>query len=119
MKTKIISVILAVIICIPFISLAVSAAAETTAQSGEGEFRLTVDVNKRETNIVEDENGILGLITDDSEKQQKEANKKIYIAVLSVLLVIAVIVLVVSLRRVPDEEDIELDDDSADAEKKE
>lgn len=118
MKTKIISVILAVIICIPFASLAVSAASETAASS-RGEFKLTVDVNKRETNIVEDENGILGLITDDSEKQQKEANKKIYIAVLSVLLVIAIIVLIVSLRRVPDEEDIELDENSADAEKKE
>lgn len=117
MKRRIISVILAVLVCIPFAVLAVGAA--TTASQGDGEFHLTVDVNKRETNIVYDDDGLIGMLTDNSEKEQKEANKIVYIAVLSVLLVVAIIVLIVSLRRVPDEEDIELDEDSADAEKKE
>lgn len=81
-----------------------------TQKKGSGTFELTINPNKRETDISFITDGLIGAATpgaQDSAKQQ--TNKKIWIGVLCVLLVIAVIVLIVSLRRVPDK-DKELDD---------
>lgn len=92
----------------------VPAAAPTTQAArpqGGGAFELTIDPNKRETDISFITDGLMGAAApgaQDSAKQQ--LNKKIWVGVLCVLLVIAVIVLIVSLRRVPDKDNKELDD---------
>lgn len=97
--------IIVLLLCvIPMFSLMVPVYAEE--ETSEFDFQLEIDVNKRYTDISEMDEYNEEFFQDAFEDEKiKESNKIIYIAILSVLLVIAVIVLIVSLRRVPDAED--------------
>ena len=70
------------------------------------EIRITLDVNERYTNIseIDDDDPYLGK---SEETLQKDKNKKVYIAVLVILLVISLGILVYTLRKVPSEKGIE------------
>lgn len=80
-------------------------ASETTKSAQTTEFVLEVDVNKRYTNFADE--------TQADEIQEKE-NEKIdgrktaYIAVLCATLAVSVVILAVSLKRVPKEENIDI-----------
>ncbi len=74
--------------------------------ANEEEFHLEIDVNKRNTDIsVLDDPTDAALYQSDAGKKE-ESRKNAYIAVLVVALVISVIVLVFTLKRVPPEEKI-------------
>ncbi len=99
---------LSVLICslLLFSAFTVSAFAETNTTAEETtEFVLEIDVNKRYTDIVEDTDG---LIDDNSEDKDNGAKKTVYIAVLVAALVVSIVILAVSLKRVPKEEDIDI-----------
>ena len=73
------------------------------------EIEITLDVNKRYTNISEmDEDDPFMSKTD--ETLRKERNKKVYVTVLVTLLIIAVGVLIYTLKKVPSEKQIEAAD---------
>ncbi len=73
------------------------------------EFRLEIDVEKRYTDISEmDDYHKAFLDVVDETEDKKDSRKMVYIAILSVLLVAAIVILVVSLKRVPSEEDGDL-----------
>lgn len=78
------------------------------AEAEEGELELTIDVNKRYTDISEEAESDNLFLYGEKEEETKNAKRNTYIAVLSVALVVAVIILVVSLKRVPKEEDIDV-----------
>lgn len=99
MKTKLISVIMCVVIMISMLVMCGAAA--------EKEPDLTLDFNKRYTDILEyDEvsDPYLDTTKNSEEKQQK---RDIYVVVLVVLLIIAIIVFVYTLRKVPAEKELE------------
>ena len=74
----------------------------------EGELELTLDVNKRYTDISEEaESDNLFLYGEQAEKE-KNTKRNTYIAILSVALVVAVVILVVTLKKVPKEDDIDV-----------
>jgi len=97
---------LSVLICalLLFSAFTVSAFAETNTTAEETtEFVLEIDVNKRYTDIAEDTDGYFSV--DDKDK---DTNKTVYIAVLVAALVVSIVILAVSLKRVPKEEDIDI-----------
>lgn len=96
---KIISVILSAFLVFGGCAPCVLAANEETT-----EFVLEIDVNKRYTDFVEDTEGL----TTDADEEEKENKKMIYIAVLVAALVVSVVILVVSLKRVPEEENVDI-----------
>lgn len=80
-------------------------APETTRTAKTTEFVLEVDVNKRYTNFADE--------TEPDEIQEKEnekinGRKTVYIAILCAALVVSVVVLAVSLKRVPKEDEIDI-----------
>ena len=75
--------------------------------SEEDGLTFTVDVNERYTDISELGEGE-NLFGTNPDKEERETKKTIYISVLVVALVISVIVLVLALKRVPDEKNIQL-----------
>ncbi len=74
----------------------------------EGEFELTIDVNNRYTDISEEADGENLFLYGEQAEKEKNAKRNTYIALLSVALVVAVVILVVSLKRVPKEEDVDV-----------
>lgn len=95
---------------------ALTALAQTTAESTTvietqeqtkivetTEFVLEVDVNKRYTNFANEAEEEF-----NEEKEENNTKKTVYIAILSAALVVSVVILAVSLKRVPKEEDIDI-----------
>ena len=78
------------------------------AASEEGELELTIDVNERYTDIAEEAESDNLFLYGEIEEEEKNVKRNTYVAVLSVALVIAIIILVITLRRVPKEEDIDV-----------
>ncbi|MGN0527139.1 MAG: hypothetical protein ACI4IF_06850 [Acutalibacteraceae bacterium] len=102
MKIKILSVLMCIIAFLGVLSPIALAAEEATVMP------FTVNPEKRVTDITELEEGENPFNFTKQEKERKENRKTMYVAVLCVALVISVIVLVLSLRKIPDEENIEL-----------
>lgn len=95
MKNKILSVFLCVIL---FLSL-VTPVALASNNSPE----LTLDFNKRYTDISDYDDINDPYLNLEENRQEKEQKRNIYAAVLIVLLIIAIIVFIRAIRRVPDE----------------
>ncbi len=76
----------------------------------EADFQLTIDVNERYTDISDTVEGQDLFGYRHQEEKEKTTKRNTYIAILSVALVIAVIILVVCLKRVPKEKDITIGD---------
>lgn len=103
---RIISVLLCVMLLLSGASFTAFAGEDKDKTDETTEFVLEIDVNKRYTDFVEDTDG---LIEDTTEKKQmSEGQKTVYIAVLVSALVVSVVILAVSLKRVPKEEDIDI-----------
>lgn len=110
--------IIAVFLCVILLSGAFSFSAIATEGSSETEqvtqqktiqeteLVLELDVNKRYTDIVENTDGLVTGIED--EKELSDNQKTVYIAVLCAALVVSVVVLAVSLKKVPKEEDVDI-----------
>ncbi len=81
-----------------------------TVAADEADFQLTIDVNERYTDISDTVEGedVFGYRT--TQAKEKETRRATYIAILSVALVAAVIILIVTVRRVPKEDDIKIGD---------
>ena len=103
---KIISFLLSVVLLLSAFSFTAFAAKDKTEAEETTEFVLEIDVNKRYTDIVEDSDGMLEVTEDDKELSDNQ--KTVYIAVLVSALVISVVILAVSIKRVPKEEDIDI-----------
>lgn len=102
---KIISVLLCALLLFSVASLSAFGAEEST-KAEETELVLEIDVNKRYTDIVEETDG---LVTTMEEKKELTDNQKtVYIAILCAALAVSVVVLVVSLKKVPKEENIDI-----------
>ncbi len=78
------------------------------AEADEGELELTIDVNRRYTDIAEEAESDNLFLYGEKAEEEKNSKRNTYIAVLSVALVIAVVILVLTLKRVPKEEDIDV-----------
>lgn len=106
MKLKLLSVFFAIVSCVSLFIVPVSASVE-----------LPIDVEERYTDITYlDETNVYGEVVNAEEEQELQTKKNVYIAVLSVLLVISIIVLIVTLKRAKD--DKLLKDEPESAEKK-
>lgn len=79
-------------------------ATEKGATTETTEFVLDIDVNERYTDIFDDTDGNETEETDE----EKGTGKTVYIAILCAALVVSVVILAVSLKRVPKEEDIDI-----------
>lgn len=90
--------------CIPF------ASAKNDEETESTSFVFEIDVNERYTDIIEatEDEEFYKLFVENGEEKQAENNRNIYIAVLMSALVVSVIVLVVSLKRVPKEDEIDV-----------
>ena len=102
---KIISVLLCVILLFSAFSLSAFAAKENT-KTEETELVLEIDVNKRYTDIFDETDGMV--TTMEEKKELSDNQKMVYIAILCAALVVSVVVLVVSLKKVPKEEDVDI-----------
>ncbi len=69
------------------------------------ELELTIDVNKRYTDIsmIEDD----PFLSQESQAKKEEQNRNTYIIILVVLLIISICVLIFTLKKVPSEKEIE------------
>lgn len=93
-----------------------SAVAQVKALSAETtEFVLEFDVNKRYTDISDDTQ----TEEEDDGETLRDPKKTAYIAVLCAVLAVAVVVLAVSLKRVPKEENIDISGKTNEKSKKE
>lgn len=79
-------------------------ATKKSSTANTTEFVLDIDVNERYTDIFDDTDGY---VTEKTE-EEKESSKTVYIAILCAALVVSVVILAVSLKRVPKEEDIDI-----------
>ena len=95
MKTKFLSLLMFVII---LFSMAVTAYAEPD---------LTIDFNKRYTDILEYDEVNDPLLNLEENAQAKEQKRNVYVVVLVACLVVAVVVFIYTLRKVPDEKTFE------------
>ena len=106
---KILPVLMCVLVLMGTVSLGVFATNDEKNEEKQPEtteFVLEIDVNKRYTDIVEDTYGVYS--NKEEKKELSENQKTVYIAVVVTALVISVVILVVSLKRVPKEEDIDI-----------
>ncbi len=101
---KIISVLLCAMLLLSAFSFTAFAAKDEAEDTTE--FVLEIDVNKRFTDFVEDSEGLVEATKD--KKEMTEGQKTVYIAVLVSALVVSVVILAVSVKRVPKEEDIDI-----------
>ena len=100
---KIISVLLCAVVLMSsysFSCLAANAGEKTNATT---EYVLEVDVNKRYTNFANDADEV-----QEQKEEEYDGKKTAYIAVLCAALVVSVVILAVSLKKVPKEEDIDI-----------
>lgn len=74
----------------------------------EGELELTLDVNKRYTDISDEAESDNLFLYGEQEQKEKDTKRNTYIGVLSVALIIAVVILVITLKKVPKEDDIDV-----------
>ena len=81
-----------------------SASESTTVKQSDSDYVLEVDVNKRYSNFANEEVDEI----QENENKKIDGKKSVYIAILCAALVVAVVILVVSLKRVPKEEDIDI-----------
>ena len=105
---KIISVLLCAVFLFSAFSFSAFAVKDNTETEKETETELVleIDVNKRYTDIVEETDG---LVTSAEDKKGLSDNQKtVYIAILCAALAVSVVVLAVSLKKVPKEEDIDI-----------
>ncbi len=103
---KIISVLLCVMLLLTAFSFTAFAGEDKDKTDETTEFVLEIDVNKRYTDFVEDTDGLVESTKD--KKEMTEGQRTVYIAVLVSALVVSVVVLVVSVKRVPKEADIDI-----------
>lgn len=103
---KIISVLLCVVFLFSAFSFTALGAKEESKTNETTEFVLEIDVNKRYTNFANDMDSAEE--NDDAEEKKLDKKTSIYIAILSAALVVAVVGLVVSLKKVPKEEDVDI-----------
>ena len=101
MTKKVLAVLLFTLVLFTMCSSVVVAAEE-------GEMELTIDVNRRYTDIAEQAENDNLFLYGEKEEEEKNTKRNTYIAVLSVALVVSVIILVISLKRVPKEDDIDV-----------
>ncbi len=99
MKNKILALVLCAFVCFLLCVPAIAANEEVP--------QLTLDFNKRYTDISEYEDVNDPYLDLDGNKEEKEKNRNIYVIILVVLLLIAVLVFVRALRKVPDEKTFE------------
>ncbi len=102
---KIISVLLCAVLLFGAFSFSAFAAKENT-KTEETELVLEIDVNKRYTDIVEETDGMVTSV--EEKKELSDNHKMVYIAILCAALVVSVVILAVSLKKVPKEEDIDI-----------
>ena len=76
------------------------------ASEKDEEIMITLDVNERYTDISE-MNEDDPFLSKSEETLNKERNKKVYIAVLVVLLLVSLCILLYTLKKVPSEKEIE------------
>ncbi|MBE6799997.1 MAG: hypothetical protein E7529_02190 [Ruminococcaceae bacterium] len=90
--------------CIPFASAKKEKETESTS------FVFEIDVNQRYTDIIDatEDAEYYQLHNNEDEEKQAQTRRNTYIAVLISALVVSVIVLIVSLKRVPKEEDVDI-----------
>ncbi|MBQ7114868.1 MAG: hypothetical protein IJN94_00475 [Clostridia bacterium] len=103
---KIISVLLCAVFLFSAFSFSAFAVKDNTETEKETELVLEIDVNKRYTDIYDETDG---MVTSLEEKKELTDNQKtVYIAILCAALVVSVVILAVSLKKVPKEEDIDI-----------
>ena len=103
---KIISVLLCAVFLFSAFSFSAFAVKDNTETEKETELVLEIDVNKRYTDIYDETDG---RVTSLEEKKELTDNQKtVYIAILCAALVVSVVILAVSLKKVPKEEDIDI-----------
>ncbi len=102
---KFISVLLCALLLLSVFSFTV-AGKEDEKTEETTEFVLEIDVNKRYTDFVEDSDGLIE--STKNKKEMTDGQKTVYIAVLVSALVVSVVVLAVSVKRVPKEENIDI-----------
>ncbi len=103
---KIISVLLCLVLLFSLASFSAYAAEDKNKTNETTEFVLEIDVNKRYTDIVENADGLI--LGSENEKTMSDGQKTVYIAVLCAALAVSVVILAVSLKKVPKEEDIDI-----------
>lgn len=105
---KIISVLLCAMLLLSSASFTALAGKEKEEETTEFVFEL--DVNERYTNIKEatDDAQFYEQYNNEDEEKQAQVKRNTYIAVLVSALVVSVVILAVSLKRVPKEEDIDI-----------
>lgn len=102
MKIKVLSIIFAILSCVSLFIVPVSASVE-----------LPIDVEERYTDITYlDETNVYGEVVNAEEEQELQTKKTVYIAVLSVLLVISIVILIVTLKRAKDDKLIKEETDT-------
>ncbi len=105
---KIISVLLCVVFLFSAFSFSALAAEENTETEKETEFVLEIDVNKRYTDFANEADMVQDESKDGEENKGLDGKTSVYIAILCAALVVSVVILVVSLKKVPKEEDIDI-----------
>ena len=103
---KIISVLLCAFFLFSVVSFSAFAAEEKNETNETTELMLEIDVNKRYTDIVENTGGLI--LGEENEKNMSDGQKTVYVAVLCAALVVSVVILAVSLKKVPKEDDIDI-----------
>ena len=90
--------------CLPLASAKKADSEESTS------FVFEVDVNERYTDIIDatDDAEYYQYFNNEDEEKQAQVQRNTYIAVLVAALVVSVIVLIVSLKRVPKEDEIDI-----------
>lgn len=90
--------------CVPF------ASAKNEEETASTSFVFEIDVNQRYTDIIDatDDAEYYQIYNNEDEEKQLQTRRNTYIAVLVSALVVSVIVLVVSLKRVPKEDEIDV-----------
>ncbi len=105
MKTRVIALLLCVLSIFTLFSVVACAATE------QAELEITIDVNKRYTDILYPEEVNDPLLELDSNKKEMENKRNIYVTVLVVLLVIAIGILIYTLKKAPSEDSLKASDD--------
>ena len=98
-----------------------SLCAPCAVAANEADFQLTIDVNERYTDIIDatEDEEFYKIYNNENEEKQAQTRRNTYIAVLVSALVVSVIVLVVSLKRVPKEDEIMLESENKNGKNKE
>ncbi len=100
---------LAVLICVlVLLPCCVSLASAKKETEKETEIEFTLDYNQRYTDIIEVSDGDILNSVADYNKENKESKRIVYIAVLVSALVVSVVILIVTLKRVPEEKDVDI-----------